>query len=383
MIQLRGMTWDHDRGYLPLIAASNVFQEKHPNVEITWDKRSLQAFADRPLDVIAKEYDFLIIDHPHVGDAAEKHSIISLNNCGFDDALTRLSTNSMGPSHPSYNINGQQWALAVDAAAQFACYRPDLIEQPPKNWQDVLSLAKQGKVLFPLKPVDAIDSFFTLCANMGDPVAQSKEQLVNQETAQFVLSLMQEVAQHVPEVCLTQNPIETLEMMSTTEQYAYCPLLFGYTNYSRANYRKHLIQFTDIPSVGNYGPVGSIIGGTGIAISSKCKHQALALEFAFMVADEDFQAGAYFQHAGQPANKKAWLSETNNQQCSDFFSSTYQTLDKSWLRPRYNGFLYFADKGGDLVNAFLAGKVSLNQTLTSLETYYQESLQANKAYSYE
>ena len=50
MITLKGMTWDHSRGYDPMIATSKVFAKKHNNkIAIEWDKRSLQEFADLSL----------------------------------------------------------------------------------------------------------------------------------------------------------------------------------------------------------------------------------------------------------------------------------------------------------------------------------------------
>ena len=73
MITLKGITWDHSRGYDPMIATSKVFAEKHNNeVSIKWDKRSLQAFADRPIELMVHDYDFIVIDHPHVGEASTK-----------------------------------------------------------------------------------------------------------------------------------------------------------------------------------------------------------------------------------------------------------------------------------------------------------------------
>ena len=52
MINLKGMTWDHSRGFDPMIATSKKFQKIHNNkVKIDWDKRPLQAFADRPIEV--------------------------------------------------------------------------------------------------------------------------------------------------------------------------------------------------------------------------------------------------------------------------------------------------------------------------------------------
>ena len=56
MIKLKGMTWDHSRGYDPMIATSLRFSEKLNNkVAIEWDKRPLQAFADRPIEEMTDE----------------------------------------------------------------------------------------------------------------------------------------------------------------------------------------------------------------------------------------------------------------------------------------------------------------------------------------
>ncbi|NBU65362.1 MAG: carbohydrate ABC transporter substrate-binding protein, partial [Chloroflexia bacterium] len=49
---LRGIAWNHTRGYLPMVASAQRFQELHPDVEIVWEKRSLQAFADQPIQVL-------------------------------------------------------------------------------------------------------------------------------------------------------------------------------------------------------------------------------------------------------------------------------------------------------------------------------------------
>ena len=72
MADLRGMTWDHARGYDPMVATSAAYAAAHPGVTITWEKRSLQAFADRPISEMAETYDLMVIDHPHVGEVAKQ-----------------------------------------------------------------------------------------------------------------------------------------------------------------------------------------------------------------------------------------------------------------------------------------------------------------------
>ncbi len=73
----------------------------------------------------------------------------------------------MGASHASYAHGGHQWALAHDAAAQVAAYRPDLLATPPRTWTEVLELARTGRVLWPAKPIDAFSSLCTLAAHQG------------------------------------------------------------------------------------------------------------------------------------------------------------------------------------------------------------------------
>ena len=54
-IQLNGITWSHSRGYTSITAVSQRFCELHPDVSIHWEKRSLQEFADAPIDVYKRQ----------------------------------------------------------------------------------------------------------------------------------------------------------------------------------------------------------------------------------------------------------------------------------------------------------------------------------------
>ena len=49
MVNLRGMTWDHARGFDPMVATSAAYAAAHPGVTITWEKRSLAGLC-RPAD---------------------------------------------------------------------------------------------------------------------------------------------------------------------------------------------------------------------------------------------------------------------------------------------------------------------------------------------
>ena len=52
---LKGITWNHMRGFTPMVATAQRFHELHPDTDIVWHKRSLQEFADKPLAQLAVE----------------------------------------------------------------------------------------------------------------------------------------------------------------------------------------------------------------------------------------------------------------------------------------------------------------------------------------
>ncbi|GMV97514.1 MAG: hypothetical protein AMXMBFR83_18720 [Phycisphaerae bacterium] len=51
-------------------------------------------------------------------------------------------------------------------------------------------------------------------------------------------------------------------------------------------------------------------------------------------------------------------------------------MDRSWLRPRYDGYLTFQDEGGTILNDFLRGRRTDRQTIERLEAAYQKSLRS-------
>src|SRR5688500_7546033 len=152
-IILNGITWGHSRGITPLLAASQRYNELHPEIEIRWTKRTLQEFADFPIERLTEQYDLLIIDHPWVGCAAATNCVLPLDKYLSAEFLEDQARNSTGLSHQSYHYKGHQWALAIDAATPAASYRPDLLQQSkialPQSWEEVLQLAKSGKVAVP------------------------------------------------------------------------------------------------------------------------------------------------------------------------------------------------------------------------------------------
>lgn len=377
-IELKGITWNHTRGYLPMMATSQRFSETHPGVQITWKKRTLQEFADFPLHALINEYDLLVIDHPWAGYAAKSGVLVPLNEHLSAEYLANQAANSVGVSHTSYQFNGVQTALAIDAATPVSSYRPDLLSrldlQIPNTWEELLDLAGQERVIFPAIPVDSLMNFYMLCTTLGEEMFCDPEFVVSPAVGTRALEYLRELACLCPKEIFTWNPIAVYEQLSRQDQWVYCPFAYGYSNYSRSGYSLHPLHFGDLVSLGSEARLRSTLGGTGLAISSSCQHLELALEYAEFTASPLVQRTMFYESGGQPGHRSAWIDPVVNQSCANYYQQTLPALDNAYLRPRYDGYLRFQDHGGDFVRDYMMNGGSILKVLESLNALYRESL---------
>ena len=97
-VRLKGMTWSHPRGYDPMVACSRIWKDK-TGVEIDWDKRSLQDFESFPVEELARAYDLIVIDHPHVGEVTAQDCLVPLDGHGSKEERTALARGNVGGSY--------------------------------------------------------------------------------------------------------------------------------------------------------------------------------------------------------------------------------------------------------------------------------------------
>jgi multiple sugar transport system substrate-binding protein len=380
-IVLNGITWGHSRGITPLQAAAQRFTELHPQVTVNWKKRTLQEFADYPLEKLVHDYDLLIIDHPWVGCAAATNSVLPLDEYMPQDYLLNQLHNSVGDSHISYNYDNHQWALAIDAATPAASYRADLLQQHnipvPDTWEQLLALAKAGKVAIPAIPIDVLMNFYMFCIAFGEAPFQQPTQVISQNTGVQALEAMRDLYSRIDKKLFTCNPILVAELMTTTNDYWYCPFAYCYSNYSRAGYAKNLLTYANLVHFGNKR-LRSTIGGTGISVSAHTKHKKEAVAFAGFVCSEECQSTLYVQHGGQPGHLKAWTNSIANLLTGNFFQTVLPVMKNGYMRPRYNGYLHFQDHAGDPVQQYLLQGGNPEQVLKEIDRIYQHSLVGDK-----
>ena len=374
---LRGITWNHSRGFVSVVATAQRFCEMHPEVEIVWEKRSLQEFADAPIQGLAEDYDLLVIDHPWAGYAAYSQVLVPLQEIIPTDFMADQAANSVGHSHPSYVFNGNQCALAIDAATPVASYRPDLLQryglEKPQTWSDLLELARQGRVIMPAIEIDTLMNFYMLCATQGEAPFVDDDWAVSDEMSLRALEQLRELASLCPRDIFNWNPIAVYEALSRREDYVYCPFAYGYSNYSRAGYSDNVLIFDDMVDIGGHGRCQSTLGGTGLSISTGCKSVEVACEYAMFCASPVIQRTIFFENGGQPGHRGAWTDDEVNRRSSNYFRNTLPALDRAYLRPRFPGYLHFQDQGGAPIRQYLMQGGDDRQVLAELKRLFQEA----------
>ncbi|HEX5284195.1 MAG TPA: extracellular solute-binding protein [Bryocella sp.] len=378
-LKLRGITWNHSRALPPLVAASQRYEELHPQIRIQWDKRTLDEFGHASLADLAQRYDLLIVDHPMLGEVHRDGILLDLKPRILPESLAAMRGDALGPCFESYRYEGTLRALPIDAAAPAASYRPDLLKrigkQPPATWDELVDLARSGMVCMPAFPADLFLNFLGMCASRSGMIA-SQNQFLDRAIAARCLEELGELASYMPEAIYSMNPINIYETMSSHDEFAYCPFAYTYSNYSRPGFAPHTLLFANPVSLREGIPLRTILGGTGIAISAQCKESGAATEFCAYVAGTDCQTRLYGICGGQPASKTAWHDPLLNSISNSFFERTRPSIETAIIRPRYAGYIALQATAGETIAAHFHGELSIGHAVDQIEDLYRRSLLA-------
>jgi multiple sugar transport system substrate-binding protein len=382
VIVLQGITWDHPRGLAGVRATAAVFEATRPDVRVEWTTRSLQAFADEPIELLADRFDLIVVDHPAIGEAVSRGCLEALDDQVERSFIQEQEAGSVGRSAQSYRWDGRVWAFAIDAAAQVAAYRPDLLErcgsELPRTWDDVEVLGERARsvgsrIAFPAIPVDAVLAFLAICCAVGEEPCAGPDRVVDPKVGERALTLLGRVVSASHPESTSWNPPRMLERMSTTDEVVYAPLAFGYSNYARPGFRPNLVRVGPGPC-GPDGVARGTLGGAGLAVSSRRPNVEAAASYACFTADPLTQRTTYALAGGQPGHRSAWTDPSLNASSSGFYADTLGALDAAYLRPRYDGVLGFQEAGGDLIHAWLREGGDTGATLDVLDERYRASL---------
>src|ERR1700731_1736479 len=135
--RLLGSSWDHPRGHAPMVATAAAYETiTDGEVSISWQARTLKEFGVLSVEELARQFDLIVIDHPHIGTMAESACVVALDDHVDAATWASLSAQSPGGSHHSYRYAGRQWAFAIDAACQTSARRSDRLANAPRTWEE-------------------------------------------------------------------------------------------------------------------------------------------------------------------------------------------------------------------------------------------------------
>jgi multiple sugar transport system substrate-binding protein len=368
----RGLTWDHPRGRAALEEAVRRSSAAGSDLDLHWDTHSLEGFESSPIHELAEQYDIIVLDHPHLGEALEHDSLRPLEEV-FDHAeLEAWAAQTVGPALRSYVYKGHVWALPLDAATQVGALRADLVSAAPTTWKEVDALADHSAVALSLAGPHAFLTFSSVCVALGEEPGTNGYEYVSRPLALAAIELLTRLANRAPEGSDCLNPIAMLEQMATTDSIAYCPLIYGYVNYARVNLARRL-TFVDAPAREHGGRPGSTMGGTGLALTHRSEPGPELLDHLRWLLAPRTQRTFIPEHEGQPSAIEAWEDALVNQASGNFYRNTRRTIEQSWVRPRYGGYITFQAEASALIRSILSGDTAPQTGLDQLQRLYSAS----------
>lgn len=373
MSSYRGLTWDHPRGRTALRAAAADLgdgADPRTSFSLEWAVQPLEGFESSSIAENARNFDLIVLDHPHLGDAAAEDCLWPLDALFSRAELQQFADSSVGPSLRSYSYDGVLLALPLDAATQVSARRRDIVPSAPRTWADVVALSHTAPVALSLAGPHAFLTFCSIAVALGEePATRPGAPLLSHAMGFRVLELMIDLGSRAPIGTELLNPIALLELMATSTAVAYCPLVYGYANYS------HAVAFGNAPTGDGAGSKrhGSTIGGTGIAISRRCAVSPALLDHVRLLMSPEFQTGYIPEHEGQPSARKAWLDAGVNSGSNGFYLDTLATMEDSWVRPRFAGFVPIQSRASAIIRQAVLGVLDARGALDAIDSLFGDA----------
>lgn len=377
-VPLTGIAWDHSRAFPPLVATAQRYEETHPGIRIRWEKRTLDEFGHAPLDRLAPEFDLMVVDHPWAGFAFQNNLVHDLKPLLPVNVLNDLEQHSIGATFPSYGYGGRLLAVPIDAAAPAPSWRPDLLERAgasvPQTWAEAVALARRKLAVIPAFNADLFLHFVMLIKALDAEPCADPESIAPRPILRHALEMLRELTEPMPRAIFEWNPTQVAERMTNTDDFAWNAFAYTYNNYGRAGFAPVRLRYGNLISLELKAPrLRSVLGGTGLAISSHCKHVAVALDYACFVACGAIQKTLYLQAGGQPSHRSAWEDPAADILCGGFFSGTRSTQEEAFVRPRYSGYVPLQTQGGEVLQEALRDGGDSEAVLARLEALYRTS----------
>jgi multiple sugar transport system substrate-binding protein len=355
---------------------SQRYEELHPGIRIHWDKRTLDEFGHKPINQLIHDYDLIVIDHPWAGFCFDHNLVWDQKILLSADQWNNLADNCIGPTFKSYIFDNMLLAIPIDAATPVPSWRPDLVEkndlQIPKTWNELIALADKKHAVMPGFGADLFLNWLMLWHALDAHPFENADNIADRSKAIEAACLLKRLAEPMPKEIMDWNPIFIAELMTQQDMYSYCPFAYSYGNYCRPSFVSKPLKYGNLVKL-HEKPLKSILGGTGIAISRRCKDIEVAVDFSLYCASAEIQSNLYTYAGGQAVRKEAWNASNLSSFTGGFFADSYISHENALVRPRYNGYVGLQEKAGRFLQQFIKEEISEAGLWNAVQDCYRNS----------
>jgi multiple sugar transport system substrate-binding protein len=187
------------------------------------------------------------------------------------------------------------------------------------------------------------------------------------------LELLAGVCARIDPALAAGSPIDVLEAMAAGDAPACAPLVYGYVTYSEPGRRPHRLAACDAPAWQPGSRPGSVLGGTGVAVSRRVARGDIPAARAHLrrLVTGPVQAELVPRAGGQAALRTVWESDAVNAACGGFYRHTRATLDQAWVRPRFTGWIDFQNHGSAAIRRGLLDRATPGEILRQLRAAFR------------
>ena len=239
-------------------------------------------------------------------------------------------------------------------------------------WPDIVRLGERHPVALSLAGPHATLHFLAICAALGEE--PGGDDFVGTAPGLEALDMLRKLHARAPKTLLGLNPIGLLDTLARTDLVALIPLVFGYVNYAVPRVGAPRVVFGDAPRAAPGGRRGSVLGGTGIAVTKRARPSPALLDHLAWLLSPEAQSGFIPDHEGQPSARAAWRDERVNARSGQFYRRTEATVEDALLRPRHDGYIAFQTEAGAAICRMLETDADPSTTLARLRALWRENL---------
>ncbi|MEM8591320.1 MAG: ABC transporter substrate-binding protein [Pseudomonadota bacterium] len=359
-----GLTWDHPRGRDALREIARRTNDTRTEPLIEWHLQPLEGFESAPIADLAARHDILVLDHPHIGEAIAAECLQPLEDFYAAEQIARWEAQSVGAALSSYVWEGKTWALPLDVASQVMVRRSQAIAGAPTQWSEIEELAQTHPVALSLAGPHAILTIFSLAAGQNH-LARGNDMLPD-EAFSDAFERARTLWQRRPKGSETLNPIALLEAM-TRGEIALCPLIFGYVNYAAPGPNQLAFSAPAAPFP------GGVLGGTGLAFTKGAAPSEELLAHIASLLDETTQTDLIPAFGGQSSARAAWENTQVNAAWGNFYADTLPSVERAFVRPRFDGYIAFQTAASEAVRSALAGNAPPETALSAIRSLWHDA----------